>query len=227
MNIEEKKIEAKRLLDEQHFTDAVNLYREIAEEEPNWGNYYAFLGVNNFNAYLTNEIGNLQGAVNEADETIRITIQLSENEELMEKAGDQVIKLYAEACKIKGQSIFENNQTDENCVHPLMEAIKYGKNEANYYLGLYYFYCSKNDNFDGNTINFAKYMGDYVDNLTGNEDPDRIVHMTNYLISLYESGTAVEKDLNQAAKYRSIQNKVTGNTDVEAHSQKKKGLFGF
>lgn len=192
MNIEEKKAEAKRLSDEYHIRDAVDLYREIAEEEPNWGNYYAFLAANNVDAYLTNGIGNLQGAIKIAEETIGITIRLSENEELMEKCGSEIIGLYAKACKIKGQSLFENNMTDSACLEFLQEAIDYGENEANYYAGLFYVQNSPDNpsyNFDlfkDYTSKAKAYLEAYLSNLSGNEDPERISVVEGFLASVAE-----------------------------------------
>lgn len=230
MNIEEKKTLAQRLIDENRIGEVVDLYREIVEEEPTWGNYRTLMVGINTNAYLINEIGGLEKAIRVVEESIELAIKLSYNDELMEAVGDEVIELYAKACKIKGQSIYENNQTDEDCVQPLMEAIKYGLNEANYYLAMHYFFVSKNGNYDENPQQFVKYCGDYLDNLTGNEDPERIVHLAEYMIALYENGDAVKRDLNQVAKYRSIQKKYSGEPEVEITNTsqiKKKGLFGF
>ena len=209
MYIDEMLEEAKRLFEEEKYIDSADLFERAAQESKKSNIVLQSMYGNNFVAYIFLDMGNYAGAIEYAERTINWGILCSQVEDVMNVCGEEILNNYRDACRYKGQAIFESDMSDDSCLTFLEEAEKYGDNEARYYLGLYYLMnnCEPAENINlyyDYCKKQAEYHEAYIENIGGikEEDQEKISKLCDALAALYENGIGVPKDRRKAKYYK-------------------------
>ena len=208
-HIDEKLALSQKLINENKIVEGIELLEELLEESNELRVILAAMSGETFMAWVCLDMGGYDSAIRYADKAINLAVRLSQVDEVMEKYNDTIISDYRSAYRYKGQAIFEKDMSNCECLEALEEATQYNENEALYYLGLYYVVnnCSPSDDykkFCSYSAKQAEYHEKYVENLEGNEDPERIRRICNSLATLYENGIGVPENKLKAQYYKDM-----------------------
>lgn len=214
MTRDEKFNLARQLMKENNIIEGVELLEELLEENSDdLDVMLVAVQAECLMAYVWLDMGLYDDAIKCADKAIDLAVRLSQVDEIMETREDSIIGAYRSAYRYKGQAIFEMDMSNSECLEALEEAAKYNENEALYYLGTYYAIALSDcnpDNYDkfcSLCAKQAKYHEKYIENLKGEEDPERIKLVCNALADFYKDGLGVPKNKAKARFYKKMASK--------------------